>query len=279
VFIGHSLQDPDLRAILLELSEEMASRPRYFSVIPSADDIEIRFWETKKITVLRGTFEEFLIKLDAEIPSGFRSITIAAASTYHPVSQFFRNHCSSLTNNALQFLGAYVEYVASVTTTEFLDPIQFYRGHNKDWSAVEQSLDVRRTLGDTILSDHFLIEEAAHDDQVEFILIKAHAGSGKSVLLRRIAWDAAREYECLCLYLRPNGIINTAAIQELIELCKKRVYLFVDDVGDHSRELQALFKNIGPEGKLLTVVAAERLNEWNVSCTALDSSISQEYEL
>lgn len=279
VFIGHSLQDPDLRTVLLEVSEETLSRPRYFSVVSQADDIEVRFWETKKITILRGTFEEFLVKLDDEIPSGFRNITTAVSQTDHPISQFFCASDSTLTRNALQFLTTDIDYVASVTTTEVVDPIQFYRGHNRGWSAVEQSLDVRRTLGDTILSDHFLIEEAAHEDRVEFMVIKAHAGSGKSVLLRRIAWDAAREYECLCLYLRPNGIINTAAIQEIIEACKKRVYLFVDDAADHTRELQSLFKNIGADGKHLTVIAAERLNEWNVSCGVLEPSVTHDYEL
>lgn len=279
VFIGHSLQDPDLRAILLELSEEAASRPRYFSVIPNADEIEVRFWETKKITILRGTFDEFLIELDTEIPRGFRSVTTAPAPTDHAISQYFASPNSSLSKNALQFLTVDVDYVASVTTTEVLDPVQFYRGHNRDWSAVEQSLDVRRTLGDTILSDHFLIEEAAHEDRAEFIVIKAHAGAGKSVLLRRIAWDASREYDCLCLYLRRNGIINTSAIQEIIEICDKRVYLFVDDAGDHARELQALFKNIGTDGKLLTVIVAERLNEWNVACGGLSPLITQGYEL
>jgi SIR2-like domain len=279
VFVGHSLHDADLRAMLLEVAEETQSRPRYFSVVPDADDIELRFWETKKITVLRGTFEEFLVELDNAIPRGFRNIITAASSTEHPISQLFSKSGATLTQNAIQFLTTDVDYVASVSTTEVLDPVQFYRGHNRGWSAVEQSLDVRRTLGDTILSDHFLIEEAAHEDGAEFFVIKAHAGSGKSVLLRRIAWDAAREYESLCLYLRPNGVINTAAVQEIIETFERRVYLFVDDAADHARELYSLFKNIGADGKRLTVVAAERLNEWNVSCGALEASVSEDYEL
>jgi hypothetical protein len=57
------------------------------------------------------------------------------------------------------------------------------------------------------------------------------------------------------------------------------VYLFADDAADRVREMEALFQNIGSAGKQLTVVTAERINEWNVSCRALDRFVSDPYEL
>ncbi len=44
VFVGHSLQDPDLRAILLEMATLGEKRPRYYAVVPEVDDIQRRFW-------------------------------------------------------------------------------------------------------------------------------------------------------------------------------------------------------------------------------------------
>src|SRR5206468_4489782 len=99
-------------------------------------------------------------------------------------------------------------------------------------------------------ADHFLIQEADQLDRMEMILIKAYAGAGKTVLMQRAAWDASNDYDCLCLYMREHGVISAAALQELIGLCKERVFLFVDDAADRARELQALANNIGPEGKL-----------------------------
>src|SRR5207249_12228241 len=49
VFVGHSIQDPDLRAILLELTALGEKRARSFGVVPDADGVAVRYWETKKL--------------------------------------------------------------------------------------------------------------------------------------------------------------------------------------------------------------------------------------
>ena len=57
------------------------------------------------------------------------------------------------------------------------------------------------------------------------------------------------------------------------------MYIFVDNAADRIREVQALLKNIGPEGRLLTVVMAERTNEWNIQGQSLSAYVTDEYEL
>ena len=99
------------------------------------------------------------------------------------------------------------------------------------------------------------------------------------MLLQRMAWEAAREYDRICLFIKPHGIISAAALQELIGFCRERVFLFVDDAADRVRELHALFRNIGTEGNFLTVVMAERTNEWNVQGQAIAQFVTDEYEL
>jgi Flp pilus assembly protein TadD len=279
VFVGHSLQDPDLRAILLELAQLKEARPRYFAIAPAYDDIEVRFWESKRITPLRGTFAEFMSALHMSIPSPFRGLAHATSSPSLPICKRFKVAGAPLSQACLQFLQTDIDYVKGIATKDPVAPSAFYKGVNPGWSAIEQGLDVPRRLGDSILSDHFLIPESEHLDRMEVVVVKAHAGAGKSVLLKRIAWDAAHDYDCLCLFVRPHGIINTAIIQELVNLCQERVYLFVDDAGERVRELQCLAKSIGPEGRFITIVTAERINEWNVSCGGLSSLVTADCEL
>lgn len=124
-----------------------------------------------------------------------------------------------------------------------------------------------------------MTEESQHSDDAELIAIKSHAGGGKSIVLRRMAWDAAKDYDCLCLWLNSHGVISSAAIQELLTLCKERIYLFVDKASERVREITSLMQQIGELGKLLTVVTAERINEWNVSCSSLSSYATNEYTL
>ena len=60
VFVGQNLTDPDLRQILIELTDESISRPRFYVVTPNPSDRQVRFWESKKITTLSGSLQKFL---------------------------------------------------------------------------------------------------------------------------------------------------------------------------------------------------------------------------
>lgn len=280
VFLGYSLQDPDIRAVLSELTKNAGdNRPRYYLATPDVDNIAAHFWDSKKVTALKGSFEEFMASLDAAIPRGFRGLARTIRTTIHPIEQKLRRSGAHLSKAAWQLIETDVDYVTSLASTEYVEAVNFYKGFNPGFAAVEQGLDVRRQLGDTILADYFLRDVELQSGEMEVLLLKAHAGAGKSVLLRRIAWDAARLYDRICLFLRPHGIINAAAIQELISLCQQRIFLFVDDAADRVRELQSLFKNIGPEGRLLTVVLGERINEWNMQARGVAPFVTEEYEL
>jgi tetratricopeptide (TPR) repeat protein len=278
LFIGHSLRDSDLRALFLELTEITGSRPRYYAVSPGIDDIQRRSFEAKKVSAIVGTFDEFMSALDNGVPSAFRGVPIITSHPEFPIAQRFSRN-ASLSAACAQFLQTDAEYVQSATNSEIVVPADFYKGMSSGWSGIEQSLDVPRRLADSIITDCFLVEDSEHLDRMEIVLIKAHAGAGKSVLLRRIAWDASRDYNKLCLYMQPYGVISSAAIQELIQLTGERIYLFVDDASDRLREIQSLANNIGPEGRMLTVIVAERVNEWNSSCESIANLVTSVYEL
>jgi cytochrome c-type biogenesis protein CcmH/NrfG len=280
VFVGHSLEDSDIRTLLLDLTQNVDSRPRYYAVLPSFEDIDQRLWEAKKVTLLRGTFWDFLSTLDAGLPPhASRRLARLLPAAELPIVRHFKIPASGLSATALQFLNTDVDYAGHVPPSAPVPPRDFYRGATHQWAPIEQGLDIRRLLGDTLLSDHFLIPESAHHGNPEVILIKAHAGAGKTVLLRRLAWDAARDYEALCLFLRPHGAISTAALQELISCTDKRIYFFVDEAATRVRELETLFSDIGPEGSRLTVLLCERINEWNTSAQDLSPYVSTSYEL
>jgi len=279
LFVGHSLQDSDLRAALVELTALPETRPRYYIVSPDVDDIKSRFWESKKITAIRGDFAGLMTSLDSRISRPLRGLAASRPATTHPIQQRFRVQETSLSRACQDFLSRDAEYVRAAISSEPLPPARFYRGFNAGFSAIESNLDVRRTLEDTILSDHVLVDESDETRGLEVVLIKAHAGAGKTVALRRIAWDAAHDYDRICLFLKHRGQLSSAAVQEIINGCRQRVFLFVDDGADRVRELLTFIKGMGPEGRFLTVVLAERINEWNIRGEALAPQVSNEYEL
>ena len=277
VFIGHSIQDPDLRAILLELSGLGDRRARCYGVVPDVDEIASRYWESKKLTLLKGSCQEFLETLDRDISANARVLSsLLRTQESHPISERFRSTDTVLSDTCRSFLTNDVQHVRSATS-ERVEPKHFYRGLSRGWAAIEQNLDVRRKLGDTILTDVVLAEPGDHLDAVEIILIKGHAGSGKSVLLRRIAWDASHDYNAVALMLQPQGSLVPNAIRELLGAIDDRLYLFIDDAADRAREITTLVREIGNEGKRLTLLIAERSNEWNISGTGVDPYLREQY--
>ena len=162
VFVGHSLQDPDIRQLLLELGQS-TSRPRYYTVTPQVSGPEVRLWADKRISTLSGTFEDFLSTLDSKLPSPFRALTVASPSQDTPISARFTVRNPGLSSECLQFLEADVDYVRRGMPMEDLNPKLFYKGFNPTWAAVDQDLDVRRDIEDTILLDAVLDEDGGTD--------------------------------------------------------------------------------------------------------------------
>lgn len=278
VFVGHSLQDADIREVIFELDQKLASRPRYYLVGPNKNEVEKRFWESKKVTVLDGDFLQFLKALDGAVETNFRGVHVRGGDK-HGILKHFRIPDGEMSTNCSEFLATDAVYVKENNATKQINPIDFYRGYGGEWAAIEQGLDVPRGFVDDILEDVFLIDDLQAKKPMEVILIKGYAGSGKSVSLRRLAWQAAKDYSCLCIYLNDSAKPNIGAIQELVELCKERVFLFIDNAPERAHEIRRLVNEVGDSGQLLTVILAARHNEWNVVSGEIQSVITSGYEL
>ena len=278
VFIGSSGKDSDLRQILLELDQQVSSRPKYFMVAPDMPEQVERLWIRKRVDVIRASFQEFMTAADAALASPFRAVTVATVLEDFPVSERFVKPNISLSEPTKRSLSLDVDYVKGVKIEGDVDAPDFYRGADLGWAPIAFNLDVRRGLVDSILVDHF-IDKSRAKDGLQFVVVKAHAGAGKKTLLKRVAWDASHDYDCLCLYARPYGCISSAALSELADLVDERIILFIEDAPDRVRELMSLLSNIGPAANSLTIVATARTNEWNITCQDLSEFVTSEYEL
>ena len=274
VFVGHSLRDSDIRALLLELGDSN-SRPMFYAVAPGVTDMEKRLWGDRRVALLEGTFEEFLTSIDGQISSPFRGIVPAPIIDDLPISERFTSRHPDLSIRCMEFLNNDVEYVRSGMLIADVRPHMFYRGSNPRWSAIERNLDFRRDTQDMILADAILSDQTERG--CKLYVLKGHAGSGKSVLLQRIAWEASIEYERLCLYLEPNGDLPFESIHELARVVDERIYLFVDDIGDHVPQVMDLISRCRRHNVQVTVFGAERINEWNMSCNDLEPYVTDEF--
>ncbi len=280
LFVGQSLADSDIRAMLYELSQLGDAKPRSYILTPQMTSTEKRFWETKKFTCLEATFEDFVEELERQIPSQFRVLVKLKVDTEHPIFNKFAVSADIRPSESLiTLLSRDLEYIHKSYKATDIDPKAFYKGYFRDLSPIIHNLDVRRTITDDILSGIFLESDASKREHVEFIVIKGHAGSGKSVLLRRLAWEASVDYDKLCLFVRSNSHIGYEPLFELYRLTKERLFLFIDPVTEYKDLIELLFENARKDKLPLTIISAERYNEWNTECEELEPYLTDNYEL
>jgi tetratricopeptide (TPR) repeat protein len=278
VFIGQSLQDPDLRALLLELAEKCESRPRYYMVTPEVDDITKRFWETKRIAALTGTFSEFMREVEGSLPQHFRTLAQFQRQEM-PISRHVRKPGLEWSPVVRRFITTDVEYVTEVKPESRYSEKDFYRGVSKGWAPIESGLDVNRKIADDIIAENILVDDSSESEDLQLVIIKGHAGSGKSVTLRRIAWDASHEYRRLCLFLREYGLVHADAIREIYGACQERIFVFVDDILSRAEEIDTFADALGARGTKVTIIGTARLNEWNVASAPIADLVNTEYTM
>lgn len=277
VFAGHGMQDTDLRAVLNELDDLKDYRPPYYLVAPDIQPALVRYWAARRMTVLDGSFEDFLRGLDHCVPEAGRGLTTKIPRD-HAISRRLTSK-EDLGDAEQKALKSDLEYVHGALPSESGDPRQFYRGFDLGWYPIQQGWDVRRRLVDTLLSEVILADEGDRRSSAELVAIKAEAGAGKSLLLRRLAWEAATDFDALVLRVRRHGRINHSVVANIHRATASRIFLFVDNAADRAEELRQLVTVARRDKLPLTVVTTERVNEWNMGCKPLDGLVTAAYEL
>ncbi len=280
VFVGHSLSDLDIRAILLKISQIKEARPRSYIIAPNMTPQEQRYWESRRFTCIKSTFSRFMTQIDAGIEKPFRKLAALKKNREHP---FFDDFCPSTdakpSESLLTLLNRDTEYINERYKSAKADPKAFYKGYIVDWSPIIDELDVRRSMTDNIISETFLSSEEDRSEFVELFLIKGHAGAGKSVLLRRLAWEAAVTFNKVCLSVKATGYPEYDPLLELYNICKQRIFLFIDPFSKFIDIITEFAIRARKDNLPLTIIGAERNNVWNSECEDLKSLLTDSYEV
>lgn len=264
IFIGYRLADPHLRSLIYEI--DPGKRPQWYIVSPGADEHDRRFWATKSVDIIDGTFSAFIDALDDQVPELFRTLSVPTGAVDAPYRRFFRSDDvgSDALRSSLQWD---LEYVHSGIAFDEVDPTKFYSGHDRGWCGIVRNYDFNRKVGENLLY-------AALDDsdtrQQRFFLLQGSAGAGKTIALRRAAYNAATALDELAFWLRDTGQPRAEVFEELYGLTGKHALLFVDRASTHSDSILQLLKKLHKKNIPITVVAAEREADWGSYCGDLE---------
>lgn len=279
IFVGYAFLDPNLRSLFNEILKEGDNRPRHYVANKTLRPAEATYWADRRVEAIEYSLEELLRELDAAIPSGRRQLGLMASQSLHVTSftRFITAQGRRESDDLKNYLASVIDHVSAEIHPVPNEPDRFYRGFDLGWFSVAADLDIQRNVIREIIAEQVI--PTPPSERVSLVVLKGHAGSGKSVSLRRLAWDAATRHARLCFFVTRNGHIDVARFEEIFSLTNLPVYIFVDDVSEHQKELVDLSEIIRRSRAAVRIIAAESFALWNTACDELAPFVSAEYEL
>ncbi|MDX1940289.1 MAG: SIR2 family protein [Saprospiraceae bacterium] len=268
IFAGYSVLDPHIQAILHGKFDLGSIRPTYYMIRPTFDDVEERYWQSKRVIPIKVSFSDFLEEIQKKIDPTLAQAGFNITGSDHPITRFYNRNNITETADLLNFLERDFTYIYSGMSTAAQTAHEFYKGYDVGFFPIISKMDVRRNITDSILSEVFLANDPT--PSTNLYLIKAAAGAGKSILLKRLAWEAATDFDCLVLYHKPSGSLRLSAIEELYSYTGKRIFIFVDRAAYYVDEISKLYDDCKQKNLPITIITAERDNEWGIRCEKLD---------
>lgn len=279
LFVGYSLSDPNFHSLFFEVQNDMHRRdfPRCYAISPHTPPPIVHNWDAKKVTILDLTAAEFFERAAEEA-----SVEPYAASQekQEEATAFTEEAAPRLDLGVAQELLKAFEFVDdSLGYDTAPDPENFYRGDQPSWATIRERCDADRSIYDQIMDDILYVEEEDKPGPVEVAIVTAEAGSGKSTLLKRLAYDHALLFDGFCLFHRTFREIPVPSLEELHRIIQRRIFVYVDDAADNIGTVSYLTRRAESLQLPITVVCAERKNEWNAVKERLYPIIPAEYEL
>lgn len=270
IFVGYRLDDSHIRSLIYRISPD--TRPRWFIVTPNADHNDVEFWETKNVGVVALRFGEFMAVLDREIPPLLRAVPIPAEDHKVPVRHFYVSRSTESESTYLSLRND-VTLIHSGMSIETQTPNEFYRGYAGGWAGIVRDYDTQRTVEEIILYEAILKNEESSTPS--FYVLRGAAGSGKTIALKRSAYEASNDQ--LVLWHARNGALRSEVFEELYELTQRTIFLFIDEVGLYASDVYRFLGEIYSKSIPVVVISAERESDWNTYCRQLEDQFEPKF--
>ena len=154
----------------------------------------------------------------------------------------------------------------------------FFKGRNLNWSAFSKNWDFRREIYAKMKKSISVNINKESPEDNDFFLLSGPPGSGKSFIIRRMAYDLASEGKSIVFYLDPNSYeIDLKALDSLTTDINRRydelvpqttkkdrlkLIIIIDDVGTSQINPYAIKNYLTSRGRLCLVLGATRESEW-----------------
>ncbi len=285
LYIGYSFRDNLLLDIFTNLIQTfgLSNLPYSYALMPDIQPTSIQ--ETKlrerKVIPLPMTATEFVNMIKSGVPFGSTplnnkdDVRVAVKGRTklisHKDARLYRQSFDFLSEDAL----------AEIQPDNDELRRDFFRGLLKDWTGYVKGWDFKRNQY-TEIFDRLKTELINPDvGKNKSLMVFGPAGSGKTVLLRRLAYDAYRVLGNPVVILRPYyEDIDLKLLSTLCELLaasgkstidrrgtpRTRVLVIMESAASHIIDCKTIPVFMKSRGIPIVLVASTRENDWEVAC-------------
>lgn len=230
IIAGSRLDEPDLEFYLSgrNIHTERSMRGPSLLIEPYPDAVTIKACQVHGLTLVKATLADFL----AWVSSIVGNVPGYAARFYDSQSIFGE----SLDPRKLASFFSDFICVSKDTHSEDQKPdLSFFYGRTPTWNDIEKKVDIERedTFG-LLETSRNLLKESTPNKRL--LLITGPAGSGKTTLAKRIAFELLEDGNIL-LDCRSSARIDADIAIECLSKLTNPFVIFIDNLADHIQQI------------------------------------------
>ena len=263
VFVGYSLRDPNFRGILDDCRSELGAQvlPLSFAVLHDFSDVMETFYREKyNIQLLKSDSGEFLSTLkETWIDQGHSVIPLESRKTkeYLQVDQGTRFR--KLTESFYR--------VRTADCTGPNNAAMFFRGAEPSWADIRDNLAPKRDAYWTLL-DAIFPELADSSLPASAYLVTGAAGTGKTTLVRTMAYDLADEF--IVLMHIPGTPLDARFLAPFVDdENPQRIIILINHASEYIHAVGQFMEESRHLSLPITVILEERKNQWNAASESI----------
>lgn len=285
LYIGYSFNDYLLSDIFSDLIREIGLQnlPYSYALMPDIDPASVQAIKLreKKVIPLRMTATQFIeLKkgIDRETPVPLKDKSDVRVTVKNTLKKISHRDARQYTQE-FDFLSE--DVLMQKQPDEHEIRRDFFRGLIKDWTGYTSGWDFKRNQFTDIFAH---VKDELLDPDVgknKSLMIFGPAGSGKTVLLHRIAYDAYRNlgnpvvilrpyYEDLDLKLLSTLCEELATLEKGIRsrtgVARARVLIIMESAAAHVADFKMLPVFLKSRGIPVLLLASTRENDWEIVC-------------
>lgn len=261
IFIGYSMLDSNFQetwSTIKKYCNTTQAPNKYYFVSPYLKSPSIDFLKSEGFEVFNIGVDEFAEQLVLQSRNERKTLNEYYNENIKPISLFGK---INLSPEYKYRLSKNYDFPSIEVNSSLLKTTALYKGNLPSWADIKFNLDAGRDLFETLMRR---FSEWIESPDTNLWLITGRAGDGKSMLLRRLAYEISLKVGETVLYAKSRAELEPEEIIELSKQLKLPLIIFIDDTTDRLYKVNRLISFIKSARLKVLIIGCSRTSDWSI---------------